>query len=445
MLSPVTATQISITAPLISGARVMYSAALSFTTGVSAPLISGIAGKYSVVLTGFTVPYVPTPELAIIQSAAETLGCGTYEVYFKSRGGDLFICRALNITKLSWSRTLNGVSDASIDFALRGEQGNCCDCVSQINPWEHEMSIYRDGNEVWCGPVVGGEINDGEGTGRFDAKDLSTWFGKRWVEVRDTDIEFDQTDIVDVYKWLIEHAYYKDPWNMYWFFNTEQLGIPIDRTYISFDTAHERWGGSYPMVDAELSSLGQSGIDYTTIRRVMLIGDLKSSVTATARFTDAHWVSPPVIIITGTGMATEVGVGGGGGGASGWYEDQIWIERPDDVQREQFGLLQYFEAAPSLDQEDTNGLPNAITQRAFGLRELKKTPFEYVSGGSLSRHAPVTFDQLIPGRYFRVDLAQTCRTIQGNYMLNRVSVNYTDAEEDIKIDLTPPGVEKLRG
>lgn len=307
------------------------------------------------------------------------------------------------------------------------------------------MAIYRDGEEVWTGPVTGGEINDGNNVGRFDARDLSGWFAKRWVEVRDTDIDFEETDIIDVFNWLIEHAYYKDPWNMEWLYTTARLGVPIDRTYISFDSANERWGGNYPMVDAELDSLVESGVDYTVIRRVMLIGDLQSSLTATARFSDAHWVEPPTIIITGNGMATQVAVAGGGGGSEGWYDDQLWIERPYDAERAKFGLLQYFESESKLDEESTEGVPNAITQRAYGLRELKKKPFEYISGGSLSRHAPVTIDQLIPGRYFRVDLNQTCRTIQGNYMLTRVSVSYNDEEETIQVDLTPPGAEQVRG
>lgn len=373
----------------------------------------------------------------------QTLGCGKYEVYFKNRGGYVHVCRALNITNLNWGRTLNGVSEAAISFSMQGKQGSCCDCVSQVNPWEHEMAIYRDGEEVWCGPITGGQIKGNDGT--FNAKDLSAWFEKRWVEVRDTDIEFDETDIVDVYNWLIGHAYYKDPWNMEWLFSTDRLGIPITRTYISFDSANERWGGNYPMVASELSTLGESGMDYTVIRRVMLAGDLQSSMATSIRLSDAHFVDPPDITITGSGMATQVAVAGGGGGSEGWYDDQIWIERPYDVEREQFGLLQYFKSEATLDEEDSRTLPNAIAQRAYGLRELKKAPFEYISGGSLSRHAPVTFDQLIPGHYFRVDLAETCRKIQGNYMLTAVNVTYSDQEETIEVDLTPPGAEQVRG
>lgn len=435
-----------IDAPLINSATVLYEPSLTLSFSRIAPTVTATVTLYQPNVGGDATA-VPIPTYVTVFDLPQTdlLGCGVYEVYFKTRGGDYFVCRALNMTNLTWGRKLNGVSEASITFAMSGSQGNCCGCIAQINPWQHEMSVYRNGEEVWCGPVTGGEVDEAAGTARFDAKDLSAWFGKRWVEAVDTDVEFEEADIVDVYNWLISHAYYKDPWNMEWFFSQPRLGIPIDRTYVSFDPPNDRWGGNYPTVEAEMSDLSQSGVDYTTVRRVLVAGDLQSSTDVVARLSDNHWNSPPKIIIGGVGMATEVGVGGGAGGSEGWYDDQIWIHRPNDAAREQYGLLQYFEAAPDLDEEDTRSVPNAIAQRAYGLRELKKLPYEYIQGGGLSAQAPVTFDELVPGRYFRVDLAQTCRSIIGNYMLTSVNVSYSNDNESVNIELTPPGVETLMG
>lgn len=376
--------------------------------------------------------------------AVDTLGCGEYEVYFKIRGGDSFVCRAQNMISLTWGRKLNAVSEAQVLFGLRGTDGDCCSCVSQINPWQHEMAIYRDGIEVWCGPITGGEVDEDSQTATFDAKDLSVWLSKRWIELTE-DKEFEEADIVEVYNWLITQAYYQEQWNMDWVFNTDHLGIPIDREYTAYSTSVDRWGGSYLNVENELSGLRKSGIDFTVIRRTYLAGDLETQQGINGRLTDKHWDTAPKITIIGSGMGTEIGVGGGVGGYYGWDNDQMWIERPNDVYRNQFGLLQYFESAPELDEEETIGTPNAIAQRAFGLRELKKRPFEYVNSGSLSQGAPVTFDDLIPGRYFAIELNQTCRNIQGNYLLTGVSVSHGAERETVSVEMVPPGVEELKG
>ena len=372
-----------------------------------------------------------------------TLGCGQYEVYFKSRGGGQFICRALNLTQVSYGRKLNDVSEASVTFGIRGLEGDCCECVAAINPWEHEMAVYRDGAEVWCGPITGGELDQAGLSMRFDAKDLSAWFDHRWVEIAGDDIEFDQADITEVFNWLIGHAYYKDPWNMEWFFN-KKLNIPLDRTYAGFDPRTDRWGGNYPMVGPELRDLTNSGIDYTVVRRSMLAGDLRNISVVSGRILDNHWVTIPKITVVGTTMGTEVGIAGGNGGTYGWYDDQIWIERPTDEELAKYGLLQYFEPAPTLDDAETTALPNPITQWAFNMHELRKQPYEYISGGDLSSTAPFTFDDLVPGNYFRVDLSQTCRTVQQTYLLTSLSVSYAESET-ISVELVPPGGEKLRG
>ncbi len=374
-----------------------------------------------------------------------TLGCAKYEVYVQTAGGFRFLERIRNITELRWSRILNETSEMRVDFTLSGTDGDCCGVVSTINPWQHELAVFRDGVEVWCGPVTGGEIDLDTNTAWFSAKDLSAWFDKRWVEVMDTDVEFDEADILEVYEWLMAHAYNKDPWNMSWFFNAERLNIPISRTYIAYDTDSERWGGSYPKVGSELRDLRDGGMDFTVVRRVYLAGNLISNTTPVARLVDGDWIKRPKIIIVGNGMATEVGVGGGPGGYSGWYDDQIWIERPNDEYRAQFGLLQEFEPAQGFDEEDTYTVPNPITQRAYSLRELKKRPYEYVSGGALSPSANVTFDQLIPGRFVQVDIQQSCRTVIGQYMLTAVNVAYNGEGETVSVDMAPPGAEVVKG
>ena len=144
-------------------------------------------------------------------------------------------------------------------------------------------------------------------------------------------------------------------------------------------------------------------------------------------------------------MATEVGVGGGNGGYYGWYDDQIWIERAStDDAGEKYGLLQSFFNAPELDDADTTSAPNAVTQQAYSLRELKKEPFVYIKGGSLSAKAPLPINSLIPGSVYAVKLIGTCRRIEDVYRLQAVNVSYSRDGEDVQLELVPMGADALR-
>lgn len=373
-----------------------------------------------------------------------TLGCGQYEVYFKERGGDTFVCRARDLTSVTFSRLLNEVSEASITIALSGQDEECCACVGGINPWEHEISIYRDGTEVWCGPVVNGEIDLNAMTATFAAKDLFAWTDMRWIELYNMDFELDDdTELAEVWNWILTHVYNQEPWNMEWLLGS--TGIPLSEKFYPGYFDPDRWGGSYPNAGDELRTLSKSGVDFTVIRRTLIGGDIEiNPPTQLPILLDKHWAQLPKLTISGGTMATEVGVAGGNGGYAGWDDDQMWIERPQDDYRAQFGLLQKFFVEPSLDDEDTTELPNAITQEAYNLRELKKQPFVYVTGGQLASDAPVDFDTLIPGAVVKLALTQTCRVIQSDYRLTQISVTYDGANEAVSLQLTPEGATALR-
>lgn len=372
--------------------------------------------------------------------AVDTLGGGEYEVYFKSRGGEYFTCRARNLIGLSWSRRLNEISEASVTIALNGTDPECCACIGSIDPWKHELAIFRNGVEVWVGPVVSGSINLETQVAKFEAKDLSVWFDKRWIELRDNDTEFEEAKISDVYKWLMLHAYARQPWNMTW--DIPDTEIPIDRIYTCAEP-DERWSGSFQSVGNELRDLAKSGIDFTVIRRHYQGGNIAESTEVQQILTDEHWATLPSIQIAGNTMATEFGVGGGNGGYFGWYDDQIWIER-GGAEAEEYGLLQMFSSAPELDEEETTSLPNAIAQQAYAMRELKKAPFVFIKGGSLSPKAPLAVDALVPGSVYRILLTQTCRTIESDYRLYAVQADLSASGETISLELTPLGADALR-
>lgn len=371
------------------------------------------------------------------------LGCGNYDVYFQTRGGGSLVCRALNTFSISYSRRLNEVSEARISAQTNGVEGNCCACYAKIRPWQHELAIYRDGIQVWVGPIVEVVHRQGGLTIDFTARDLFAWFDKRYIEIYNEDYDVEDVDISDVFTFLVNLAYFKGPWNMTWDF--KPTGIPITKFYPAYFSP-DRWGGIYTMIGEELRNLTRSGVDWTVVKRNMIAGNLETEQPTTKPLIliDSSWATIPDITISGSGMATEVAVAGGQGGYYGWADDQMWIERPNDIYTQTYGVLQDFSNEDTLDEEDTTQQPNAVTENARGRRELKKAPFFSITGGQLAADAPVTFDTLIPGARTQIRLGQTCLDVTGEYRLYTVDVSVDNKSgETVNLQISPIGVDDI--
>ncbi len=378
-----------------------------------------------------------------VYAAPPNLGCGTYDVYFKTRGGQSNVCRAMNATAISFNRTLNDTSQATMSITTNGVTEECCRCYSEIRPWKHEMAIYRDTKLVWVGPITNIVHRQGGLTIDFTARDLSAWFDKRWIDLPEADYDVEDVDIKDVFEFLVSNAYNQESWNMSWAFSN--TGVPITKFYPGY-FAPDRWGGLYFKIGDEIRDLTRSGIDWTIVNRSMVAGNLETGDPSTSPliFIDEVWQTIPDITIAGDGMATEVGVAGGQGGYYGYVDDQMWIEGPVDQYRIDYGLMQEFYQEDSLDEEDTTVQPNAVTQNAYGRRELKKAPFMSISGGTLSSKAPFDFADLVPGTRAELRLGQTCLQLSDAYRIYSVDVTVAnDGGESVNVELSPIGVEDV--
>lgn len=382
------------------------------------------------------------------------LGCGVYDVYFRDRCGvQRYKCRAPNVTGLRFSRQLNETSDAEITIGLTGYNDECCDCIGDVNPWQHEVAIFRDGMEVWTGPITEISFDYSNDTATFYAKDLSAWFDKRLVELLEEDYDVEDIDSKDVFEWLVNHAYCKDPWCMTWSFSP--TGVNVTRLYYAFFNG-ERWGGAYPVIGDEIRDMQNYSVDWTVVDRHMYGGGLQTDPPFTKRIIllSNHWTTQPIVKVTGQNMSNRVVAAGGSGGNDGWYDEEMWIEppitgpiTPAQLTGDQriFGLLESFESYPELDDEDTTEEGNAVTQAAWGKYQLSNDPFSYIQGGRLDKSAPVNFEDLIPGTIFEVRLDQTCRPFQGQYRLASVQVSIQGAaDEVVDLNMEPVGVSNVR-
>lgn len=384
--------------------------------------------------------------------AAQThvLGCGQYRVFVQTRGGQFYVCELLDLTDLSFSRVLNETSEASVTATT-----GCCGCLAEVNPWQHEIAIFRNDELVWVGPIIDLEFDAAAETIKIYAKDLLVWADNRVVELADRDYDPTSTDVADAYQWLLEHAYCKDPWGMTW--GIDPVGIPIERYYPSFNKAGgERWGGGYTTIGDELRTLSEAGVDYTVINRHLWGGSIEvvNPVGGGVVLFDHHFRQAPLIKVTGSKQGTRFISAGGDGGYTGYYDDQIYIYPPQvgpmtplllDQYSQQFGLIEKFTTTKSYDDVDTTSLPNAIAQDAKTRWDLLVTPYTYVESGQLDNDAPVNFNtELIPGGIVTLLLSASCRPLSYNQMrIKQVEVSYSGNEESVSVTFQPLGTSSV--
>lgn len=101
----------------------------------------------------------------------------SYTAVIHRLGGQQTFMHVEGLEKLSWGRKLDDYSEASITVAKKDASANCCGKLGQVHTWGHELSIYRDDEFVWQGPIV----NKHEFRDRFvfDARDMLAWFDRR--------------------------------------------------------------------------------------------------------------------------------------------------------------------------------------------------------------------------------------------------------------------------
>lgn len=382
--------------------------------------------------------------------STHALGCGTYRVMVLERGGQTFVTELEDVTELSFNRILNETSEANITVTSA-----CCGALANVNPWEHEVAIYRNGQQVWVGPIIDMDFVPSTDSITLYAKDLITWADHRLVELADRDYDPEETDLADAYVWLLEHAYCKDPWGMTWY--TDPIGIPVAKFYPSFDkVGGERWGGAYPTCGDEMRTLSEAGVDYTVVNRHLWGGSVSvvNPVSSGVVLLDQHFAETPTIKVAGSKMATRVASAGGGGGYYGYYDDQMAIYprttgpiTPDllNTNQTQYGLLETFSTTDQYDEVDTTVTKNPLSQDVKSRWDLLRRPYVYVSDARLDPSAPLVFNEdLIPGGVFQILLSSTCRELtEPSVRLKEVSVSLNGTEESVSVTLTPVGTTSV--
>ena len=100
------------------------------------------------------------------------------------------------LSKIEWDRRLNDVSQATVTLTLANANPACCTSLSGIEPQMHELTIYRDAQLVWQGPITTTTAEDDAFT--IEAEDVAGYLD-RIVNTSNVGMKVDQgRDIADL-------------------------------------------------------------------------------------------------------------------------------------------------------------------------------------------------------------------------------------------------------
>ncbi|MFB7845530.1 hypothetical protein ACFC34_00640 [Streptomyces sp. NPDC056053] len=129
-------------------------------------------------LSSSPVAYIPPGGCesgGAVGPTGSNVGCATaYTARIHWRGGalELPVAAMDDITEISWGRTADDVSEATVTLARCGP----CHEIEDIHPWVHELTIYRDGELVWQGPVRRVRVRRNEVI--IEALDVVAWLDR---------------------------------------------------------------------------------------------------------------------------------------------------------------------------------------------------------------------------------------------------------------------------
>lgn len=349
------------------------------------------------------------------------LGCtGHYDAFLAMRGARELLL-PLPFTKLDWNRKVDATSTASIDVGgVTGQAWEeCCLGLSELDPWEVELCLYRDNNRVWAGPVTSMPYTDDGVT--INASDLSAWLYRRKFHRDHNDTDLDVCQVVWHY---VNDALSVDD-SMGLVVQVLNEGEEIDRLVIH---AEEK------MIGPEIDELAKSMVDWTVIDREMFVADGAFPASRIVTLTDSHFTALDDLDVDGDNLATDVTFTGQGTGADG--PAIKGTATADESATSRYGVHEYVGSDDSIKRERQADRAAASRLALYG------SPVVSFTGGQLDTEFPLNIDELVPGIVFDVAMTQRCRPVLGRYRLKEVSVTYDQSTDDVSITIEPIGYEE---
>jgi hypothetical protein len=371
------------------------------------------------------------------------LGCAQeYRAVIHWRGGSRpFTSPAVSaLTAVKWNRVVNDTSTATITIA-KAMAGDCCGQLGQIEPYAHELSIYRDSELVWQGPVI--RSTENRTTFAVEARDVTEWLARtinttllRYISTNKADpkhmgpVQEITESIISLN--LSSGLFASEP-------DWPKILPYIDRQDDTVDARFEKDGTAnteiwlVPILQIMDDELVPRGLEYTTVGRALVLGRPQTTADpAQARLSLDSFAGDIEIVRDGTNAATLI-----------WVTNQ----HDDDISGSQFGVSgvvsNVYGRLDTLVRSNAEGLSAydlwQIARSTYVGRNPVPTSLRIPTGAGLVASAPVSMRQLVPG--VRVDVAATgmCMGLTQPYRLSDVDVEWGAAGENVGISLVPIG------
>lgn len=316
-------------------------------------------------------------------------------------------------TSLDFGYTLNNTANMQSSIPASGLPVSlCCEVLSESEPWRDEVVLYRDRTLVWAGPLI--SVSASAEDGSLQANDLSHWMEQRFMP------DFHgEGDAGDVFAAVFNAAYDPDT-SPNIDLTTRGTGI---RTSVNYKQVE------YHRAADALRDLSTYGVDWTMVGRRLLAGGKEVFLSDTPLLLHDDGVTSAEVVKEGSNLATDVAVFG----ATLELATQPVTGRAT-IGDEYYGLIQ--RSFTQLLCEDRIACDAAAEARLQGSQ-----PAPLRLNVTLSQEAAFEFTDLIPGRRFDVRLGESaCIAINQEMRLQSVGVNVQEADETVKLSLTPVGV-----
>jgi hypothetical protein len=353
------------------------------------------------------------------------------DVWRQRTGQRLFDLEA--VTDAKWERLLNNQATAEVTVSKRMLSDACCQQLSLVEPWMHELALFRDGQMVWQGPVIQTVETAGEWV--VKARDVSAWLDVWQVgapnivmpmgapgvpSLHTRYLTYGPADAVAVYKAVLDDSMKLLTSS----FDLPQLQANVQYVYGAATTSFRP--DPTASLGESLRSLSDATIDTTVIGRATVV--MPTGYTfgaAVASLSEQDFGTELEVTADGDALATDVwitgadytpgdpddgGVYAGGASANGFVYGTI---------------IRYMEMPGVADNATLTNAAKRILAQVNPVPVVLRVPDE----ATLTPGAPVTVEELVPSS--RIDVALTegwCRPVRQTHRLVRVTGTWQQGE-----------------
>ncbi|MER6610238.1 hypothetical protein ABT282_31090 [Streptomyces sp. NPDC000927] len=378
-----------------------------------------------------------------LSEAPDVLGCASrYTARIHERGGGReFVVPLMDeLVDVSWSRTINDVSTASVTLSRAAHGQSCCLEIRDVHPWMHELTIYRDGTDlVWQGPVH--RVRYRRDSVVIEAQDV---FG--WVErlantyrvgytAKKADKEGRRTGTI---AYIAKNHLRlnlsdtsmaaKDYPRILDYMVVREDGLPVVKVEKDGSDDKAIWAAYMGDIFREWS---KRGLTWTTIGRTLLLRGFPSQKTIPiARLDMSHLIGDVEVIRDGSQATTH---------AFATTQDQQDVSKGKTLRFGHNGTAYgRLDTIVEIQEEKPRDLDllNAAKREVAG-RYPAPVVVQLPSNAQLSTEAPLTMRKLVPGE--RVDLYgdDLCLDMAQGFAISDVEVTWSGDQEKVGISLVP--------